>query len=125
VQETSDREAVLDVGVALSLSGSADDGTAGRDFARRFRSLLPHRLWRIAQALETGDGDRALDAVLSLKVSAATLGARQMSGLAAQVEARLRAGDPAGSERAAAALSGAASRLDAELDRFLTSSCVC
>jgi HPt (histidine-containing phosphotransfer) domain-containing protein len=116
---------VLDDAVVRNLTGHADDHELGMSFATRFRELLPHRLWRIAQALEAGDQDRALDAVLSLKVSAASLGARQISGLAAGVERWLRVGDLEAGTRAARELGGAATRLDAALQRMLDGSCVC
>lgn len=111
MQETLGTVAVFDDRAIGNLTGHADDATTGRAFATRFRDLLPHRLWRIAQALEDGDEDRALDAVLSLKVSAATLGARQLSALAGGVERGLRAGDLGESRRAADQLGGAARRL--------------
>jgi hypothetical protein len=110
---------VLDDAVVRNLTGHADDHAVGMSFATRFRELLPHRLWRIAQALGAGDRDEALDAVLSLKVSAATLGARELSALAAAVEGRLRAGDLPGAAAAAGTLSSAANRLDDALGGFL------
>jgi HPt (histidine-containing phosphotransfer) domain-containing protein len=116
---------VLDDAVVRNLTGHADDHAVGMSFATRFRELLPHRLWRIAQALEAGDHDRALDAVLSLKVSAASLGARQISGLAAGVERCLRLGDLDAGTRAARELGDAAGRLDAALRRMLAESCAC
>ena len=115
----ADDDGVLDADVVRNLTGHADDVAVGLVFAGRFRALLPRRLERIAQALEAGDLDSALDAVLSLEVSSATLGARQMSGLAVAVERRLRVDDLVGGRRAAAELGGAAARLDAALDRFL------
>jgi HPt (histidine-containing phosphotransfer) domain-containing protein len=117
--------AVLDDNVVRHLTGHADDHAVGMRFATRFRELLPHRLSRIARALEAGDRDLALDAVLSLKVSSATLGARQISGLAAGVERWLRLGDLDAGTRAAGDLGDAAGRLDAALRRLLAGSRVC
>ncbi|WP_422935556.1 Hpt domain-containing protein [Sinomonas sp. P47F7] len=65
---------------------------AGRRFACDFVGLWERRYAALAEAVAVGRMDNALDAVLSLKVSSAMVGARRLSGEAACVERALKGG---------------------------------
>ncbi|WP_253945300.1 Hpt domain-containing protein [Nocardioides sp. zg-DK7169] len=85
----------LDVSVLEGLAEDLADRAFVASLAERFEALLDPRLARIASALETGDAEAAMDSTLSLKASAATIGARELLDLAVRVEDAVRAHDPA------------------------------
>lgn len=51
---------------------------AAESFLATYLDMLPRRLERIVQALETRDAKQAMDAVISLKVTSAMAGARDL-----------------------------------------------
>ncbi|KZC96311.1 two-component system phosphotransfer protein [Clavibacter tessellarius] len=63
-------------------------------FLRFYVDLWPSRWDRLAQAVADGDRDAALDACLSVKSSAAMVGALRLSAAAAQLESAIRGGRP-------------------------------
>ena len=67
------------------------------DFLRLFVDLWPSRWERLDGAVRSGDRQAALDACLSVKSSAAMVGALRLSGLAGLLERAIRAADQAGS----------------------------
>ena len=111
--------AVFDVRAVRSLTGHAGDDAFAHVFVRRFRQLLPVRVRRISAALHAHDVDEALDAVLSLKTAAGTLGATELTQLAGRVEHHLRNADPVAALVAASELPAAEQRADQALTAFL------
>ena len=65
------------------------------DFLRFFVDLWPTRWERLDAAVRAGDRPAALDAVLSVKSSAAMVGALRLSDAAGQLERAIRAADHA------------------------------
>ena len=65
---------------------------AAASFAREFAGMWPRRRAALAAAVSHGDADLAMDAILSMRVSSAMVGARRLEGLAAGLETGLRAG---------------------------------
>jgi len=61
-------------------------------FLRFYVDLWPSRWERLAAAVTAGDRDAALDACLSVKSSAAMVGALRLSAAAAQLESAIRGG---------------------------------
>jgi HPt (histidine-containing phosphotransfer) domain-containing protein len=67
------------------------------DFLRLFVDLWPSRWERLDTAVRAADRAAALDACLSVRSSAAMVGALRLSGLATRLEGTIRAADQAGS----------------------------
>ncbi|MFT2752630.1 Hpt domain-containing protein [Clavibacter sp. Sh2088] len=67
------------------------------DFLRFFVDLWPSRWERLDAAVRAGDRAAALDACLSVKSSAAMVGALRLSGIASHLEGAIRAADQDGS----------------------------
>ncbi|WP_395659605.1 hypothetical protein [Nocardioides sp.] len=111
--------AVFDPNAVVSLTGDAGDAAFASVFVDKFRALLPHRVRRIATTLGEGDVDEALDAVLSLRVSACLIGAGELCLLGRTLEAHLRRLDLPRARIAAVSLGSAADRADAALGDFL------
>jgi len=109
----------LDRDTLRSLSRALDDDGFTRKFAGRYRELLPARLGRISRSLQGHDVDLVLDAVLSLKVSSATVGAQELAELAGFIEADVRFFDLPAARTTAEALPAAALRADAALAAYL------
>lgn len=111
---------VLDVSALRELAPVAEGvGDFGRHFARRYHELLPRRTSRIVAALDIGDLEAALDAVLSLKVSSLTVGARELAAVARAMEERIRVEDVAGARSLVAGLRPAVDRADQALTGYL------
>jgi HPt (histidine-containing phosphotransfer) domain-containing protein len=117
--ETVDPPIVFDADAVRSLTGHPADRELATVLVSRYRGLLPTRVRRIADVLVAGDIVDALDAVLSLKVASATVGARELAEAAGRIENLLRRGDLAGATTAQVALPGAAARADRALVAFL------
>jgi len=111
--------AVFDAAAVSSMTGDPGDAEFGVEFVSRYRRLLPTRLTRIAACLVAGDPDDALDAVLSLKVASATVGARELAELASRLAVLLRRGDLGQAVLAESTLGDAAVRADGALAVFL------
>lgn len=112
VSEVIEAPAVFDPTALSGLTGHTGDDELARVLVRHYLRLLPLRLRRLLAALEAEDPDTAMDAVLSLKVSSRTLGARELGALAAAVERQLRLSDLPGAYAAAASLAPAAGRVE-------------
>ncbi|MDP9694394.1 UNVERIFIED_ORG: hypothetical protein J2X79_001949 [Arthrobacter globiformis] len=63
---------------------------AAESFLATYLDMLPGRLERIVQALETRDAEEAMDAVMSLKVTSAMAGARHLEHECAQLLASVQ-----------------------------------
>lgn len=81
---------ILDSDVLDELEDELADQTLVRRFANDYAALWEHRLGRLSAAVETRDRDAALDAAISVKVSAAMIGATRVSRLAETLERSLR-----------------------------------
>jgi chemotaxis protein histidine kinase CheA len=98
-------------------------------FVSSYRALLPQRVRRIAAGLAAAQVDHedddaiedAMDAVLSLKVASAIVGAYELADIATRLERLLRRGDLARAVVVETALAGAAARADRALGAFLAS----
>ncbi|NYD42244.1 Hpt domain-containing protein [Nocardioides panaciterrulae] len=101
------------------ISDEVDDRHFVWLFARRYRQLLIGRVSRITAALQRQDEDAALDAVLSLKVTSATVGAGELAALAAGLEDDVRRSDLAAARLRAGRLWPAAQRADRALETYL------
>lgn len=117
--EVVDAPVVFDPTAVHSLTGHADDLAFAAVFVTRYRGLLPERVRRIATALTAAEVDDVMDAVLSLKVSSATVGTLELAGLAAAIERMVRAGDLVAARVAVRTLARAAERADRALGAFL------
>ena len=65
---------------------------AATSFAREFAGMWPRRRAALAAAVSRDDAEGAMDAILSMRVSSAMVGARRLEGLAAGLETGLRTG---------------------------------
>lgn len=65
-------------------------------FAKDYIGLWEQRERRLTASLDEQDSDAALDAVISMKVSSAMVGALRLEGLARALEAAIRGGDFSG-----------------------------
>lgn len=70
----------------------AGTGMAQR-FARDYAAMWDERYTRLATAVHRHDGDSALDAAISLKISSAMVGGLRLAKLAELLEAMIRSGD--------------------------------
>lgn len=86
------RDKVIDRHIFEQLSSELGSPEAARRLVARYLELLDGRIGRLAGACEADDDSAAMDAVLSLKVSSAMVGAVALRDLAAQVEDCLRGG---------------------------------
>jgi HPt (histidine-containing phosphotransfer) domain-containing protein len=99
VRESMVDRLVFDRLVFDRLASDLGDVAAARRIALLYLDLLEGRVARLATACEADDLETALDAVLSLKVSSAMVGAAAMRDRAAAVEACLTRGDCGGALR--------------------------
>ena len=111
--------ATFDEGALRRISDEVDDRHFVWLFARRYRQLLLGRVSRITSALQRHDEDAALDAVLSLKVASATVGAGELAELAAGLEDDVRRSDLTAARLHAGRLWPAAQRADRALAGYL------
>lgn len=110
---------VFDAAVVANLTGHDEDAEFARVFVGRFQRMLPERLRRIDAALAEQELSDAMDAVLSLKSAAGTVGAGELFVIAGLVEAHLRRRDFAAATDAAADLPAAAERADRAFTAYL------
>ncbi|MEP7738841.1 Hpt domain-containing protein [Nocardioides sp. 31GB23] len=99
---------VLDTAVITQLGTDLGDRAFVGRFVGTYLRMLPGRVGRVLTALETEDHDDLMDAVLSLRTSASTVGAVALASLAQDVEQHVRAGDTVGARRAVRRLSSTA-----------------
>ncbi|MCH1868504.1 hypothetical protein [Nocardioides sp. CFH 31398] len=109
----------LDRAALDKLASDMEDESFALAFARRYQQLLERRVSRIESALEDADLDRAMDALLSLKVSSTTAGTRELMRLATDMEADVRTMDLGSARRRADGLRDAAARADRALAAYL------
>lgn len=83
---------VLDTMQLLDLADALTPEAAER-YATDYLGLLPARVARIVRALDIQDRDAAMDAVLSLKVSSAMIGALRMEHIGVRLENALAMDD--------------------------------
>lgn len=87
-------------------------------FVGLFRAMLDPRLRRLCDALEAEDTEGALDAVLSLRGSASTVGAHELQAAAGSIEACIRRGDLTAARLESGHLVAVALRADAALASY-------
>ena len=119
MREVIETPAVFDPAALVSLTGHANDDDLARVLADHYLRLLPERVRRVVAALHVEEPDEAMDAVLSLKGSSATLGAHELGALGAVIERHLRRGDLPGAQAAAEDLMPASQRLERVLVAYL------
>ena len=112
-------DATFDAAALRRMSHEVDDRAFAWLFASRYLQMLVGRVTRITTALQELDTDAALDAVLSLKVSSATVGTRELAELAKQVEVDVRRSDVTAARLSASLLWPAAVRADRALGDYL------
>lgn len=88
-------------------------------YAEMWIDMLPERVARIRRAVTAKDTEAGIDATLSMKVSAASLGAVDLSDLAAGIEVAIRAGDWSEAESISSHLTGVADSSREDLHRCL------
>lgn len=110
---------VLDDQVITGLVRDLADRAFAVSFVDCYRRMLDSRVGRIAAALESADLDSAMDAVLSLKTSSATVGARELARLARLLEHDVRRADLGGAQSTVALLPDAARRADLALASYV------
>ena len=101
------------------LAREVEDTTYPPVFAARYQQMLASRVGRIAEALGEGDLDTALDAVLSLRVSSATVGTCELAQIARDIELNLRGQDLASARMSSRRLAVVASRAHLALGGYL------
>jgi HPt (histidine-containing phosphotransfer) domain-containing protein len=106
----SDDPLVFDATVVSDLTGHADDAEFAKVFVGRFNKMLPERVARINTGLADQEFAEAMDAVLSLKGAAGTVGAGELFVLGGLIEAHLKRRDFASAAKVAEDLPGAAER---------------
>lgn len=117
---TDERQpAVFDPAVLERLGRDLGDDRVAHRMVRRFVGLLPLRIERLEAALRDYDGHRALDVVLTIKVTAATVGGRDLHRAACEVEASVRSLELAQAVTRSAGLRRASKPLLRELSAYL------
>lgn len=109
----------FDDGALRQISFEIDDQAVALVFASRYRQMLLGRVSRITTALQHHDADAALDALLSLKVSSATVGTGELAELALALEGDVRRHDLTAARLEAGRLWPAAQRADRALAAYL------
>lgn len=84
---------LVDTGVLLDLEDQLGRADLATNFVKDYAALWKQRERRLAVSLADEDIDAALDAVISLRVSSAMLGAHRLAGLAHALESAVREGD--------------------------------
>lgn len=87
----NDVKARLDLSVVSDLADQLDCPALALAFLRDFLALLPGRMERIRASLIEQDPEKALDAVISLKTTAAMTGAHHIMACCRTVEQLIRA----------------------------------
>lgn len=108
----------FDPDAVRSLTDDADQAF-GRTFVACYLRMLPERVRRVALTLHGDDHDDTRDAVLSLTVSAATVGAHELAELGREIDRHLRVGDRVAAIAAAVRLPQVADRVAEALADWL------
>lgn len=99
---------ILDAAVITQLGTDLGDPAFVQRLVGTYRRMLPGRVERVITALEADDHDDLMDAVLSLRTSATTVGATALASLAGDVEQHVRGADTEAAHRAVRRLPGTA-----------------
>lgn len=108
---------ILDATVITQLGDDLGDRAFVDRLVATYRRMLPGRVERVVAALEAGDLDALMDAVLSLRTSATTMGATALATLAQDVEQHVRVADTVAARRAVRRLPGTAEKTSLALAR--------
>lgn len=84
---------LVDPAALQDLGTQLDSPSAAKGFARDYAKMWDRRYSCLASALGRRDQAGSLEAVLSLRTSSEMVGGVQLAGLAAELEAAIRAGD--------------------------------
>lgn len=114
-----DHSALIDPRVLADLADELEDRAAAVGIARLYRENLERRVARLAAACAQEDLESAMDVVLSLKVTSATVGATAMRCFAERVETPLTCGDWVAARSAVEAARAAAPTTLGALDSLL------
>ena len=98
---------LVDPRILAALAAELEDRAAAVGIARLYRENLERRVARLDAACTQEDLETAMDVVLSLKVTSATVGATVLRSCAERVESPLSAGDWAAARSAAEAVRAA------------------
>ncbi len=112
--------ALFDVAVADLLADELGSREVVGRITRRYREALPGRVRRLSRACGAMDAEQAMDAVLCLKVTSATIGASAMSGVAGLVEQAVIEGDWSAALGGVSVVAGLATGTDEALAETLT-----
>ncbi|MET3904245.1 Hpt domain-containing protein [Paenarthrobacter sp. 4246] len=85
-------ESVLEASTLQALAEELDDDAPAISFLSTYLSMLPGRILRISTGLCLHDADASMDAVLSLKISSAMVGAVDTENQCRAIEAMIRGG---------------------------------
>jgi len=116
----SGADAVLDLSSIRSLADELGCEATALLFAADFLQLLPARVVRIKEALETNDGEYARDAVLSLACSASMLGAQRLERCTRIISRQVQAGDFQAAQQASLYLDGSTADVAKAITRLLS-----
>ena len=83
-------ESVLEPCALQSLAEELEDSTPAINFLSNYLSMLPGRILRISHGLGLHDADASMDAVLSLKISSAMVGALETENQCMAIETMIR-----------------------------------
>ncbi|WP_369745471.1 Hpt domain-containing protein [Paenarthrobacter sp. AMU7] len=83
-------ESVLDACTLQALAEELDDSAPAISFLSTYLSMLPGRILRISTGLCLRDADASMDAVLSLKISSAMVGALETENQCRALEIMIR-----------------------------------
>ncbi|SDI25536.1 hypothetical protein SAMN04488693_10810 [Arthrobacter subterraneus] len=97
---TKKRIPLVDHHVLHDLEDDLQDPMSARDFARDFVRAWDDKYHRLETAVCVHDQPAALDAVLSVKITAVMVGAPRLAKSAIELERRIRKGDMRSSEEA-------------------------
>lgn len=84
---------LVDAAVLAELEDELAGSGLAQRFARDYAAMWDVRLARLGTAVQSRDGDSALDAVISLKISSAMVGGVRLAKLAELLEGLIRQGD--------------------------------
>ncbi|MDF2052516.1 Hpt domain-containing protein [Arthrobacter sp. Cr_A7] len=92
-QEAAGLLPLVDAAILDELEDELDGSGLAQRFARDYAAMWDQRYARLAAAVDNRDGDAALDAVISLKITSAMVGGLRLAKLAELLEAVIRLGD--------------------------------
>ena len=94
------RPRLVDQKVLHRLEDEFDDPGPAQSFVRDFIAYWDERYLRLAEAVQSRDTDASLDALLSVRIASAMIGATRLAGMAADLESKLKRGNLAAVEAA-------------------------